>query len=618
MTAVAPVTIVRRPISFKIFGIAVGLLVMMIFVTLYSSRYLSEVSEKLELLKSSYIELDQRMGNIRADLLVEVLLIERVLHYKPKVVDGSVAAAAAFYKEAGNCEGETLRAIYAKIRAAYPLRGEQQLMLYRVRRLCTQAKLQSADLIVDKALANTVVRNDPDQIARFSSIKADLQNIPQSRDKLHQYFEKYLSQLEKADEAGLVAAQEQIDERRADVLRRIGAVTRSLQKGTRDSADATEELAGKTKRISWLVTGVACVIGLLVAFFITRNLVAPVRELLGLTNSIRSGNLDVHIQIKTGDEIGMLADSFNHMVGEMRQKEQITSMFGKYVDPRIVKGLLLDEGSFKKEGERQSMSVFFSDLQGFTAASEALTPTGVVRLLNQYFSLMAEPIRAHQGIIDKYIGDSVMAFWGPPFSSPHEHAAQACFAALEQQARVPQFQALLPEVLGIRKNVPVIRVRMGIATGDVTVGSIGSEEARSYTVIGDNVNLASRLEGANKHYHTQILISEETKKLAGDLIDTREIDAIRVVGKTDPVRIYELLARKGNISTQIAALRDQYERGLQLYRDRNMVEAGVAFTKCLEISPEDGPAKLFLHRIEVFAAQAPAESWDGVWTMTEK
>ena len=204
MTAVAPVTIVRRPISFKIFGIAVGLLVMMIFVTLYSSRYLSEVSEKLELLKSSYIELDQRMGNIRADLLVEVLLIERVLHYKPKVVDGSVAAAAAFYKEAGNCEGETLRAIYAKIRAAYPLRGEQQLMLYRVRRLCTQAKLQSADLIVDKALANTVVRNDPDQIARFSSIKADLQNFPQSRDKLHQYFEKYLSQLEKADEAGLL------------------------------------------------------------------------------------------------------------------------------------------------------------------------------------------------------------------------------------------------------------------------------------------------------------------------------------------------------------------------------------------------------------------------------
>jgi adenylate cyclase len=280
--------------------------------------------------------------------------------------------------------------------------------------------------------------------------------------------------------------------------------------------------------------------------------------------------------------------------------------------------LLLDEESFKQGGERQSMSVFFSDLQGFTTASEALTPTGVVRLLNQYFSLMAEPIRSHQGIIDKYIGDSVMAFWGPPFSSPHEHAAQACFAALEQQARVPQFQALLPEVLGIRKNVPVIRVRMGIATGDVTVGSIGSEDARSYTVIGDNVNLASRLEGANKHYHTQILISEETKKLAGDLIETREIDAIRVVGKTDPVRIFELLARRGNISPQIASLRDQYERGLQLYRGRNLEEANAAFTKCLEISPEDGPSKLFLARLDALKGQAPTDQWDGVWTMTEK
>ncbi|MEO8384047.1 MAG: adenylate/guanylate cyclase domain-containing protein [Betaproteobacteria bacterium] len=618
MTIANPITIVRRPISLKIFGIAVGLLVMMIFVTLYSSRYLSQVSEQLELLKTSYIELDQRMGNIRADSLSEVAQIERVLHYKPKVADGSAAAAAAFYKEAGNCELEFLRPVNAKIRAAYPLRGEQQLMMYRVRRLCTQAKLQSAESIVDKTLANPVVRSDPDQVARFSSIKADLQNIPQSREKLNEYFEKYLSQLDRADEAALAVAQEQIDERRGDVIRRIGAVTRTLQKGTRESADATEALAGKTKRISWVVTGVACVFGLLVAFFITRNLVAPVRELLGLTNSIRSGNLDVHIQIKTGDEIGMLADSFNHMVGEMRQKEQITSMFGKYVDPRIVKGLLLDEESFKQGGERQCMSVFFSDLQGFTTASEALTPTGVVRLLNQYFSLMAEPIRAHQGIIDKYIGDSVMAFWGPPFSSPHEHAAQACFAALDQQARVPQFQALLPEVLGIRKNVPVIRVRMGIATGDVTVGSIGSEEARSYTVIGDNVNLASRLEGANKHYHTQILISEETKKLAGDLIETREVDSIRVVGKTDPVRIYELLARKGNISAQIASLRDQYERGLQLYRGRNMPEASAAFAKCLDIFPDDGPAKLFLQRLESFKGQVLTENWDGVWTMTEK
>jgi adenylate cyclase len=227
-------------------------------------------------------------------------------------------------------------------------------------------------------------------------------------------------------------------------------------------------------------------------------------------------------------------------------------------------------------------------------------------------------VRGRKGIIDKFIGDSIMAYWGPPFTVAAEHALEACHAALEQQARVPKFQALLPEVLGIRKNVPTIRVRMGIATGDVTVGSIGSEDARSYTVIGDTVNLASRLEGANKHYHTQILISEDTCKLAGGGIETREIDSIRVVGKADPVRVYELLGMKGDITADGAQLRNQYERGLGLYRARKWEEARAAFDECLKIKPDDGPSLLFIGRIAVLKEKELPEQWDGVWTLTEK
>ncbi len=610
--------VVRLPISFKIFGIAVALLLMMIIVTLYSSVNLSRLGRQLNLLSDYYIELDQLMGDMRARTLREVIQIERVLHHKPKITAGGDAEAAVFFKEAGNCETEALRPVMAKIRKAYPDRGDQQLMVYRVNRLCTDASLLRANALVDQALALPQVREDPDQVARFTSIKSELSNIPQSRVKLHENFEKYLVQLKSGDEKALAAMQEQIDERRLEVNRRISSVARALHAGTSKSADDAEALEARTLWLSWTVTLVAGVLGLLVAYFITRNLVRPVRELLGFTEAIRSGNLDVHVQIKTGDEIGLLADSFNHMAGEMREKEQIKNMFGKYVDPRIVKGLLLDQKQFSQGGERQNMSVFFSDLEGFTTACEALTPTGAVRLLNQYFSLMAEPIREHHGIIDKYIGDSIMAFWGPPFSSPTEHATQACFAALEQQARVPSFQAMLPEVLGIRKNVPVIRARMGIATGDVTVGSIGSEESRSYTVIGDNVNLASRLEGANKHYHTQILISEDTRTLAGELIEAREIDAIRVVGKTDPVRIYELLGRKGDISVKTAELRDHYERGLQLFRARNLEGARTAFAECLKVHAEDGPSLLFMARIEKVMQRAPTDSWDEVWTMTEK
>jgi class 3 adenylate cyclase len=619
MSSQSHIEIVRRPISFKIFGIAVALLTLMIIVTFSSSMYLRQVGQQLTLLSDYYIKLDQLMGDLRAQTLREVIQIERVLHRKPKLAGTTTdAEVQALFKEAGDCSPEATRAVNAKIRKAYPERADQQLMNYRVNRLCTNARLDNANKLVDEALKIPQVRENPDQLQRFTTIRTELANIPPSRAKLHENFEKYLAQLQGGDDKSLALVQEQIDERRQEVNRRITGITRALHLGTRESAERTEMLESRTQWLSWSVTLAACVLGLAVAFFLTRNLVRPVRELLGLTNAIRSGNLDIHIQIKTGDEIGLLADSFNHMVGELRQKELIKSMFGKYVDPRIVQGLLLDQTHFTQGGERQHMSVFFSDLEGFTQACESVTPTAAVKMLNQYFSLMAEPIRAHHGIIDKYIGDSVMAFWGPPFSSPHEHAAQACFAALEQQARVPKYQALLPELLGIRKNVPVIRVRMGIATGDVTVGSIGSEDARSYTVIGDNVNLASRLEGVNKVYRTQILISEETRKLAGELIEVREVDAIRVVGRTEPAHIYELIGRRGDIAPNMAQLRESYERGLAAYRERRWEEAAREFDECLRISPDDGPSQLFAKRVGTLRTQTLGEHWDGVWTLTEK
>jgi adenylate cyclase len=610
--------LVKRPISFKIFGIAVALLVLMITVTLLSSINLHKLGRQLHLLSDYYIQLDQLMGDLRAQTLREVIQIERVLHLKPRDLAGNDAAAQALFKEAGDCGSEALRPVLAKVRQAHPDRGAQQLMIYRVTRLCTNERLLQANGLVDKALALPQVLEAPDQVSLFTRIKSELANIPPSRAKLHENLEKYLSQVQGGDGAALAAVQEQIDERRLEVNRRISGVTRALHAGTAASADMAERLEGRTQWLSWSVTGVALVLGLTFAYFITRNLVRPVLELLVVTKAIRAGNLNVAIDIRTRDEIGLLAASFNHMVGELREKEIIKNLFGKYVDPRVVQGILLDQKHFSRGGERQQMSVFFSDLEGFTAACENLTPTGAVRLLNQYFTLMAEPIRVNHGIIDKYIGDSVMAFWGPPFSKPEDHALQCCKAALEQQARVPQFQALLPEVLGIRRNVPVIRSRMGIASGDVTVGTIGSEESRSYTVIGDNVNLASRLEGANKLYKTTILISAETRRMAGAAIEAREIDSIRVMGKAEPVGIHELIGLKGDISPMREQLREWFERGLAEYRARNWDAAEDAFAACLDVDPEDGPARLFAQRVKLLREETLPEAWDGVWVMTEK
>jgi adenylate cyclase len=325
----------------------------------------------------------------------------------------------------------------------------------------------------------------------------------------------------------------------------------------------------------------------------------------------------VEIHINTRDEMSTLADSFNHMVVGLREKEYIRETFGKYVDPRVVRGLL-EKRLPAEGGESHVMSVFFSDLAGFTQMCEGLAPDTAVRFLNRYFSFMSEVIRERQGIIDKYIGDSVMAFWGPPFTDEKSHAELCCTAALHQMARLDEFRAELPGILGIRSGLPRVDVRMGIATGQVTVGNIGSDTARGYTVIGDTVNLASRLEQANKFYGTRILVNEVTHHMAQDELAFREIDSLRVTGKLEPVRVFELLGFKRNATEAQRKLVEAFERGLAAYRRQDWDAAENAFRACVELAPGDPPSLVFLERIQVFRASPPAKDWDGVWVATHK
>jgi adenylate cyclase len=573
----------RPTISVKIFSIAVGLLILMALVTGLSGLNLKKVNNEVVALADYYIPLEQGMGAVQSALRDELIQFYRVMQLlREKSTDVQTLAE----------ERQLLKAKAAQV----------------------NQEVAEAIQLIDRVVASSAIEVNKEHSA---GLRRGLIDIVTAHNQLHDTMTLLLTETEQGNERSVRVVRDIVRKERAGVDKNIGDVTTELQETTRESAKKAESLELRAIRVNWGITIGASVLGLLFAALVTRNLVRPVKRLLNGTKEVEEGNLNVHIHITSTDEIAVLTKSFNHMVSELKQKEVIQETFGKYVDPRIVKGILEDQ-RFSQGGERRLMTVFFSDLEDFTALGERLTPDGIVKLLNQYFSLMSEPIREFHGIIDKYIGDAIMAFWGPPFTDGAEHATLACLSALEQYKKLSTFRQLLPDIMGLRKDLPKINVRMGIATGDVTVGSIGSEYSKGYTVIGDTVNLASRLEHVNKEYGTQLLISEETWKMAHDAIEARELDCIQVAGKSEPARIFELLDRKGQLDDKARTFRDHFAEGLAAYRSQSWDLAQARFSEGLQISPEDRPSKLFIARLQHFKEHPPASDWDGVWRFLEK
>ena len=297
-------------------------------------------------------------------------------------------------------------------------------------------------------------------------------------------------------------------------------------------------------------------------------------------------------------------------------KERIRETFGKYIDPQVVEGLI-DRPALATSGQRRVMTTLFCDLTGFTNISEGMTPQGLVKVMNRYLSTMSEPIRTQNGVIDKYIGDAIMAYRGPPFNDDADQARLACLAATDMVARLAPLRAELPEILGVR-NVPSLDIRIGVATGEALVGSIGSELMMSYTIMGDLVNLASRLEGANKVYGTRVLASEVTAKVAVSDVEVREVDRIVVLGQKEPQAVFEVMARKGELTAAQAELRACFSDALAAYRAKQWEKARAGFVAALAIVPNDGPSATLLKRLDTLQSANLAEDWDGAWHMDQK
>jgi adenylate cyclase len=295
---------------------------------------------------------------------------------------------------------------------------------------------------------------------------------------------------------------------------------------------------------------------------------------------------------------------------EEREKRRVRGAFQQYVSPEVIRRLL--DSPERVRSRKTEITVMFSDIRGFTSIAESLDAQVLADLLNGYLTEMTRVLFRHQGTLDKYIGDALMAFWGAPFDEPG-HARRACGGALAMMARLRELQQEWKA-----QSRPVLEIGIGINTGVASVGNMGSLLRYGYTAIGDAVNLASRLEGLNKEYGTRILLSEFTcRALPREEFLVRELDLIRVKGKEEPITLYELLGWREDAG-ELAELADASLKGRDAYKRRDWRAAQRAFDDILKRWPQDGPARVFRSRCEEYAAEEPAADWDGVYVMKHK
>jgi adenylate cyclase len=399
-------------------------------------------------------------------------------------------------------------------------------------------------------------------------------------------------------------------------------ITSIRKKSNQLAMDSLQETRANIFSIIWtnaLLFLSASVLGLFVFLLITGRLQTAFRRLTSAFHETADGKYSDPLPITSGDEIGELTSSFNTMVDQLKSKEKLREAFGQFLDPRIVANVVNPAtGELRQSAERRTVTIFFSDIAGFSGIGEQLTADTVVRLLNRYFTAATEVIRRNHGIVDKFIGDAVMAFWASPFSEGETHARDACLACLEMRSAFAAIANDISNITGLRRNIPKFHVRVALATGEALIGTVGSDTTKSFTVIGDTVNIASRLEGVNKIYGTDLIINEDCFHLAEQDVEAREIDLLTVYGKTEPVRIYELLGKIGELDSSTSQLRDTFATALQKYREQKWTEAEKGFQNCLAIRKNDGPSLEFLTRIATFARTPPPKDWNGVWQTASK
>lgn len=344
---------------------------------------------------------------------------------------------------------------------------------------------------------------------------------------------------------------------------------------------------------------IALMAGIYVSLLLARKIAVPVREIVEETERIRALDFSARpLPSSQIVELDQLGDAMEQLKSNLRS-------FEKLVPTQYARYLIASGKEAKLGGERKHITIYFADLVGFTKLSEQMPPEELMSVLADYLDVLSGKVDQYEGTVDKFNGDDVMAFWGAP-NDVENPALSACLAAIRSQQALSELHIKMKE-----EGRPVLRASFGISTGDVIVGNVGSRDRMNYTVIGDAANLASRLQGLNKYYETEMLIGGTTREEAGDGIVTRLVDYVSVAGRDKPVAVYELIGLRDEADSETLRFVALHNDAMAKYRAREFEFAVSGFRSLLDILPGDTPAKMLLKRCERFVDEPPDEDWDG-------
>ncbi len=599
-------------IAWKIFGISLIVFFVMAAAAAFSIYKIFEINRELHLISTVYSPLRNDIARIELVALQEELELERseklaaelradrleALSYgkTEAEIDGVLAREPALQERIAQIESRLGRGLEIFERHA----GKVEQLLTSAEDRVASAQ-DSATTIQEKlelaALLPTLVAIE----SQHSTFHSHAANLVHASDISPAVRERLEAQLE--NEAAKLSG-------RLDKLRE------HVSRFTDDAIVAAALHERQALYASIAATAAGGALALLLSSLVIAGILRPMRALSLSARKVEDGDFNVKLLPSSNDEFGALTKSFITMVDGLRSTEKIKDTFGQYLDPRVVSGLISNQ-SEATAGEKKVVSAYFSDLADFTTISEQFTPAGLVRVLNRYLDVMSSQITDRQGVIDKYIGDAIMAFWAQPFCEEGSQATLAVESALRNMELMNDFQGELPDLTGLQKNLPLLQQRIGIATGDAVIGSIGSERTKNYTVMGDTVNLGARLEGANKVYGTGLLVCERTRDMASG-IEFRAVDKIRVKGKTEPTSVYTALARTGEMTDAHWQLQETSEIALAKFVEGNWTDAATCYEKILGEDPGDTIAAVFLNRLKLISSEGAPPDWNGVWHLNDK